>query len=401
MPTYQYTARDQRGQQVRGAQAASSVEALADALRRRGYLVTTHQEVGAFAVNAARGLQLFGPRVGYDDLVLLNVQLSKMVQVGIPLVTGLETLEQQATNPALKTTLADVARRVQGGESFSDALSHHGRIFSGLFINMVRAGEASGKLDDILRRLADFTKHQAQLREQLVTAMTYPIALLAVGIGVGTFLITMIIPKFMKIYLEADVPLPLPTLLLYQLSRHWWLIIGLLIAAVALLGWYVTTPAGRRQLDALSLRVPVLGELVRRAALSRFARTLATLISSGVPILESLAIAELTCGNAVIADACRAAASHVKEGGSLAEPLNASREFPPMVIQMILVGEAAGTLDQMLEEVANHYDELVQHGIKRVMSLVEPMFLVVMGGMVAFIMASLLLPMFRLVNVVK
>ena len=343
--------------------------------------------------------------MGYDDLALFNVQLSKMIQVGIPLLTALDTLTQQTEHSRLREVIGDVARNVEAGVSFSEALKRHPSVFSDLFINMVHAGEISGKLDDVLRRLADYTRHQAALREQVKTAMTYPVILLVVGVAVIVFLLGGILPKFMKIFFEAGVALPLPTLLLSQLSevlRHYGLVIlGLFIAAGVGLRSYVRTPGGRRALDTAVLKVPLIGELARKAALARLSRTLGTLLSSGVPILEALSIAQQTCGNAVIADVVGHAQASVRQGGAISDPLKVSREFPPMVVQMMTVGEASGTLDHMLGEISEHYDELIQHGIKRLTALIEPAFLIVMGGMVAFIMASILLPMFRMVNVIR
>ncbi len=402
MPQYRYTARDERGNAVSGTLMAASPEALADALKRMGYLVTRSRELGEGATleGALQRLR----RVGYDDLVLFNVQLSKLVQVGIPLVTALNTLGQQTEQARLRAVIGDVARNTEGGASFSEALGRHPAVFSPLFISMVRAGEVSGKLDEILRRLAIFTKRQAELRQHLRTALTYPALLMVVGLGAIAFLLLGIIPKFMAIFMEAGVPLPLPTWLLFiashVLRRH-----GLwLLGALAGLGFafqaYRRTPSGRRRLDVALLRAPMLGELARKAAISRLARTLETLLESGVPVLESLAIAAETCGNAIIADTCRTAETSVRQGGSIAEPLRISGEFPPMVVQMLSVGESSGTLDHMLGEIAEHYDELVQHHLKRLTALIEPLCLIVMGGVVAFIMASVLLPLFRMVNVI-
>ena len=402
MPNYRYTARDERGKAVTGTLTAPSPDVLADRLKHMGYLVTKSNEL-AEGASVERFLQRMRG-VSYDDLVLFNVQLSKMVQVGIPLVTALDTLRQQTENPTLRDAIGDVARSIEGGTSFSEALGHHPSIFSELFINMVRAGEVSGKLDEILRRLAAFAKHQAELHEQLKTALTYPALLLTVGIGAITFLVMGIIPKFMKVFIEAGVPLPTPTLVLYQTSQALrqyglWIAGGLVVCGVALRR-YVKSPDGRRRLDTVLLKIPVLGDLVRKAALSRVARTLETLFSSGVPVLESLDIAAQTCGNTVIADVCRTAQTGVKQGGAISDTLRVSREFPPMVVQMFTVGEASGTLDHMLAEIADHYEELIRHGLKRLTTLIEPAFLLVMGGLVAVIMASILLPLFRMVNVI-
>jgi len=268
---------------------------------------------------------------------------------------------------------------------------------------MVQAGEASGKLDEILVRFAQMSQRQGDVRQQLKTALTYPCLLMVVGTLIIAFLVVGVIPKFMKIFLEAGVALP--TLLLYRLSefvRHAWP--GLILLAAGLVAGfrhYAKTPQGRRRLDGLMLRVPVIGGLARQAALSRFARTFETLVSSGLPILEALEIVEQTVGNVIIGDVVKRVQDNARQGGSMTEPLRTSREFPPMAVQMIAVGEAAGKLDYMLAQIADHYDMLVGYGIKRATAFVEPLFLGIMGGVVALIMASVLLPMFRLVNVIR
>jgi type IV pilus assembly protein PilC len=403
MPNYRYVARDERGHAVSGTLAAQNSEALADQLKRMGYLVTQAREV-AEGVAIESALQRWR-RVGTDDLVLFNVQLAKMIQVGIPLVSSLHTLSEQTENARLRAAVSEVARAVEAGSGFSEALKRHPSIFSPLFINMVRAGEVSGKLDEILRRLAVFSKREAELEQQVKTAMTYPALLLVVGLGVIVLLLAGVIPKFITIFMEANVPLPLPTHILHlaseALRRHWLPLGAGLAAAAAGARMYAGSPAGRRQVDAIGIRLPVVGDLVRKTAVARLTRTLETLFASGVPVLEALSIAEQTCGNAVIADVCRSVQGSVKEGGTLSEPMRISREFPPMVVQMVSVGETSGTLDHMLGEIAEHYDELLRHRLKRLTALIEPAFLLIMGGLVAFIMASVLLPMFRMVNVIR
>ena len=403
MPSYTYTARDERGQAVNGTMLAATPEALADQLKQMGYFVTGARLVPERTAKAQAWLARFS-HIRYDDVVLFNVQLAKMVQVGIPLVGALETLVQQTEQGRLRQVIAEVAKHVEGGSSFSDALARHPTVFSPLYVSMIRSGEVSGRLDEILYRLATFSQQQAELRQQLATALTYPCVLFVVGTLVSTFLVTGIIPKFMRIFLEAGVTLPLPTLLLYRLSdvlRHQWV---WLVAVVVVLGvalrWYGRTPAGRRLVDTWLLKLPVIGPLLNKVVLCRVARTLETLISSGVPILASLTIVEQTAGNVVIGDVINSVQASVRQGGSLAGPLKASQVFPPMAVQMISVGEASGTLDHMLGQIAEHYELLVRHGIARSTVFIEPLFLMIMGGVVAFIMASILLPMFRLVNVV-
>jgi type IV pilus assembly protein PilC len=403
MPTYTYTARDERGKAMQGTLVAPNPETLADQLKRTGYMVTKCQAKTERAAGAGWALPWQG--VGYDDLVFFNVQLSTMVRVGLPLVTALTALMCQTDHPRLRAAIEDISRTVESGSSFSDALSRHPNIFSRLFMNMVRAGEASGKLDEILQRLAAHAKHQAELRQQLITALTYPAVLMVVGISVCLYLVTGVIPKFVVIFLEAGVILPLPTRLLYQLSQilaaYWWAIVAVVAGVVAGLYAFLQTPTGRRAGDRLSLKVPVIGDVVHKTALAQLSTTLSTLLTSGVPILDALAIAAQTCGNTVIAEQIDVVQTHVRQGGAIAEPLAESCLFPPMVVQMVTVGEASGTLDQMLAEVAVYYDEVVRHSLKRLMSLIEPAFLVIMGGMVGMIMASTLLPLFDMVSVIR
>lgn len=403
MPQYQYTARDERGRSVSGALTAPDPEALADQLKRMGYLVTRAREV----VDHPSLRTVLAPlrRIRDEELALFTVQLSKMVQVGIPLLTALETLAQETEHLRLRRAIREVATAVERGASFAEALQPHPRIFSGMFINAVRAGEVSGRLDEILRRLSAFARYQASLRQQVRTALTYPAILFIVGLAVMVFLVIGIIPKFVGIYVDAGVVLPWPTQVLAEVSRvlqqHGvWLLLatGAVVWAVR---WWGGTPAGRRMVDALLLKIPVIGPLVRKVAVSRFARTLSTLLASGVPILEALAVSERTCGNAVIGEVVAAAQARVRQGASLGDPLRVGQEFPPMVVQMITVGELSGTLDHMLNEVADHYDELVAHEIRRATTFIEPVFLIFMGGMVAFIMASVLLPLFRMVHVIR
>ena len=403
MPTYQYLARDERGHAVTGTLAAPDPERLADQLKRKGYLVTRAREVSE-AFSMARWLPMFHG-VGDDALVLLTVQLSKMIQVGIPLVTALDTLAQQTEQADLRRAIGEVARSVEAGLSFSEALQRHPGMFSTLMVSLVQAGEVSGRLDDVLKRMAELTKRRAELRQQLQTALTYPAILSVLSVVVIIFLLTGIIPRFMAIFLEAGVSLPGPTRLLYQASlvvRHAWpVLIMIPVAASVSMGYAMRHPRSRRWIDRLILQAPVVGPPVRKTILSRFARTLETLLGSGVPILESLKIAEQTCGNLVIGETVQRMSVNVREGGTLSDPLKASQIFPPMAIQLIQVGESSGTLDYMLGQLADHYDDLVRHELKRATTLVEPMFLLLMGGVVAFIMASVLLPLFRMVNVIR
>jgi type IV pilus assembly protein PilC len=402
MPHFRYTARNAKGHIVSGIQEASSPEVLVDQLKRSGLVVTG---IRAQAHGSTQAHTLDWRRVSQDELLLFSMELSKLVEVGIPLLTALRTLAEQAQRTLWRRVIADIASSIETGSSFSESLLRHPRVFSGIFVSLVKAGEASGKLDEVLRRLSDFARQRASINQQLVTALVYPCFLLVFGVGIMIFLVTSVIPKFMALFLEAGVPLPLPTRLLYELSQAlheqgFWIIIALVALVVLIIG-YCRTPAGKWQIDATVLRLPVIGALVRQIVLSRLSRTFETLVASGVPMLDALSILEHTSGNQVIGRVVQSVHASVKEGGAISDPLRQSREIPPMMTQMIVVGETSGTLDQMLRHLADYWDERVQHDIKRVTAFIEPVLLIIMGGMVAFIMASLLLPLFKLVSLAQ
>ncbi len=403
MPQFDYTARDGRGRMVTGMLAAASPELLVDQLRQSGLTVTAVREKQAVLVRA--GLTNWWESVSKDQRLLFSMELAKMVEVGIPLLTALRTLANQGESSVLRRIILDVATRIESGASLSDALRRHPRVFNEVFISLVRAGEASGKLDEVLRRLSDFSRQKASLHQQLVTALVYPCFLLVFGLGIMVFLVMGLIPKFMVLFIEAEVPLPTPTRVLYaasQMMQQQWLLVLLVLAAcLALVVTYARSPVGHAQIDAALLRIPVIGSLVRQVVLSRLSRTFQTLVASGVPMLDALQIVEQACGNRVIARVVRAVHDNVKQGGTISEPLAASPHIPPMMAQMISVGEASGTVDQMLHHLADYFDERVQHGVKRVTAFVEPVFLIAMGAMVAFILASVLLPLFSLVSVAR
>ncbi len=402
MAEFRYTARDAQGRASTGIKTAATVDALVDDLKRSGLMVIRISEQ---AEKRSSFVMPFASRVSEDHLLLFFIELAKMVEVGIPLLTALRTMADQNDAASLRRVILDVASSVESGSGLSEAMAKHPEVFDTVYVSLVRAGEASGKLDDVLRRLAEFSKQRSSIRQQLITALVYPCFLLVVGVSIIGFLVMAVIPKFMALFLEAEVPLPLPTRLLYDLSQmllHYWILIGGGIVGVGILfELWRRSPMGRLTLDTWSLRLPVIGPLVRQIILSRICRTFETLLSSGVPILDTLEIVEDVCGNQVLSRTIREVRDSVRGGASMSEPLRRSPHIPPMMGQLVVVGEASGTVDQMLRHLADFYDERVQHGIKRATAFVEPLFLMVMGSAVAFIMASLLLPLFRLASVVR
>ena len=403
MPTYTYQARDAGGKRVKGKMTAASKIELAEKLNRMGYMTTRASE-------ALPGISV-GPLfdqfrgVGSEDMIMFNVQLSNLIHAGVSILSSLSTLSQQVENKKLRDTITDVCRSVESGESFSEAVSHHPRIFSRLFINMVKAGEASGKLDRILERFAAYSEEQAEIREKIRGSLFYPIILLFAGIAVTLFIVTFVIPQFAEIFMRVGIPLPLPTLLLYRtgilIKQFWYSIILFSIVGWLGLRYYGNTPRGRLHVDWLTLKLPVLGTLSRKASISRFGRTLGMLVSSGVPILQSLEIVREIIGNEVLARVVENTRAAVEKGERMSETIRISGEFPLDTVQMISVGEETGNLDEMLDKISDFYDRSVGYSIKKLTTVIEPLLLIIMGSLVGFIMASMLLPMFDMMKILR
>jgi type IV pilus assembly protein PilC len=403
MPNFSYKARDESGRLISGEMDASGKDVLASKLQKLKYTVIsiTERSVSFSIDKYLRRLT----RVGVNDLVMFNVQLANMISSGISLPTSLSTLSEQIENERLKEAVEEIHNDIKGGQTFADALKKHSDIFPSIFTNMIHAGEVSGNLDEILNRLASFAEHEAELKQKITTALFYPMILAVVGTLVVTLIIVTILPSFAKIFIDANVPLPLPTMVLYNLNlfiRSFWRhIIAALVALYFLFRWYKKTPNGKYQIDGALLNVPVWGKLIRQATIARLCRTLASLISSGVPMLQALEVTEQTIDNAIISRVLRNVYSSVSKGETISAPLRESKQFPAMPVHMIAVGEETGALDTMLNKVADYYDLATEYSIRRITSLLEPIFLVIIGGMVGFIFASILLPIFQMVKTLK
>lgn len=403
MPTYTYKARDAAGKPVKGVMEAFSKDELTQKLHKLGYMTTQAGE----SLPELKFELVLGrlQRVGSEDLAMFLVQLSDLLNAGISLLSSLDAIGKQIENKKLREIVGDVSRNVEAGESFSEALASHPKVFSKLFLSMVRAGEASGKLDTILARFAVYSEEQAELRQKIKGTLFYPLILLFAGIGVTLFIVAFIIPQFAEIFMKAGLQLPLPTLILYGAGmsiRQFWHSMLLMIAAV----WvgvevYTNTPSGRFQFDWLKLKLPLASRLYRKAAISRFARTLGMLLSSAVPILDSLEIVRDVVNNEVLSRAIENARNAVEKGEKISEPLRISGEFPPDTIQMIAVGEESGNLDEMLDKVSDFYDRSIGYTVKKLTTVLEPLLLAVMGCLVGFIMASMLLPMFDMIKILR
>ena len=369
-------------------------------LRRRAILVTKIAEKTAPRVSFK-----FGGKVKDKEMAIFTRQFSTMIDAGLPLVQCLNILAEQSESKNLRDVTGRVARSVEQGSTLADSLRRHPRAFDDLFTNMVEVGESGGILDVVFQRLAAYIEKAAALKRKVKGAMIYPASIISVAFLVVIFMLTFVIPTFTKMFKDLGADLPLPTQVVVWLSEFVRTYILLIIAAVfgcvfALRAYY-RTEKGQATIDALLLKVPVMGTLIRKVAVARFTRTLGTLVSSGVPILEGLRITARTAGNKVVEKAvlqCRAA---VTAGKTLAEPLKASGVFPPMVIQMISVGEQTGALDAMLSKIADFYDDEVDVAVSSMTALLEPIMIVVLGVLIGGLVVAMYLPIFKLVTLVK
>ena len=404
MPVFDYKARDASGKLLSGKLDALNRSIVADKLRQMGYFVVSIKEDRV--QQSALDVDIFEKfaRIKSRDLVIFNNQLATMIGSGLTLVNSLNILSQQVENKKLQEIIVKVRDDVESGISFSAALEKHPKVFSTLFVNMINAGETGGALEEILNRLAMFAEQSEEISMNVKTALTYPVLIIMITTGVVLFLVMGVFPKFEVLFKSMDVALPLPTQILLTIS-HWlrgkWIfIIGALVSAIIFFLRYRKTTVGKYNIDLFILRVPVFGTIIKKAGISRFARTLGTLINSGVPILQSLRIVETTVGNVAIAKIVNIVADNVNRGESMASPLRDNKIFPPMVGHMVSIGEESGTLDTILNKIADFYDSEVDSTVKRLSSIIEPILLVFIGGIVGMIALSLFLPMFNLVKVI-
>ena len=402
MPTFAYKALDKGGTEVAGTLDADNERLALGRLRDMGYLpleVREEKVVKGGILDTFLGI-FAGKKVKAKDIVTFTRQLSTLIDAGLPLLRSLNVLGEQTENPNFKIQIKDIASSVQGGNTFSQALAKYPKTFNKLYVNMIKAGEAGGVLEVILTRLAEFSEKDQAVRAKVKGAMVYPALVIMVGAGVVLFLTIAIIPTFVGMFEEVGLTLPLPTRIMMGLSDFlrgfWWVNILAILALVVIYKMWVRKEQGRYQADKIKLRLPVLGELVSKSAISRFARTLGTLITSGVPILQALLIVRDTAGNEVIARAMVAVHNSIREGESIAGPLGKSAVFPPMVVHMIAVGEETGALDNMLIKVADTYDREVDTMVAALTSILEPILILGMGVVVGFIVIAMYLPIFEM-----
>ena len=412
MGTYMFQALNNSGEEIRDEVDANTSEEAITKIREMGFFPTQVKEKGAkkkisFGGTAAAkkrrskgGFSIGG--VSTKNLTIFTRQLSTLQDAGLPVVRSLKILESQQKSGTLKNTLASVSEELEGGSTLSEAMAQHPKVFDRLYCNMVRAGEAGGVLDTILQRLADFMEKSQKLKKRIISAMIYPTVVITVAIVIVAFIMIRIVPQFETMFSEFDIDLPKLTLMLIAASlwmkSNWYYLVAIPIGFFVLIKIIRLTSGGRFVIDRIKLMMPVFGMILNKTAVSRFCRTLGTLITSGVPILEALNIVRETCGNEVIARAIGRVHDSIREGESIAEPLRESRVTDAMVVNMIDVGEETGDLDKMLMKIADVYDEDVDNMVAAMVSLLEPIMILVVGAACGFIVIALFMPLITLMN---
>ena len=402
MATFRYAAVDPSGRTVRGKIEAENEQFVLGKLHEQKMHVL---DIGRDS-KSKKKIGFGGPKkVKLHSIVVFSRQLATMIDAGISIVRALDILENQLTDLALKEVIAQCKRDVKGGVNITDAFAKHPQVFSRLYVSMVRAAETGGILDQILDRLSTFLETELEVRNKIKSAMIYPILVLAFAALMITALFMFVLPKFKEIFMSMNVELPAATKILFGTSTflrgHWYVLVTLVVGLIVAFRMYRKTAKGAYQLDYFKLKIPIIGDIVQKMAVSRFSRTFATLISSGVPMMRSLEIVGETSGNLVISGAIDSARNSIREGQKISTPLAQSGLFPNMVTHMIDIGEETGRLSDMLAKVADFYDQEVDNAVKALTSLIEPILIVVMGGIVGFIAVSVMAPIFKLVSSVS
>ena len=408
MPVYEFTALTSTGKKLKGVVDADSLTAARQKIRGQGHFPVELKEASAKAAapTSLLGRQLrFGQTIKQQEVHVATRQLATLLGAGIPLVPALSGLIEQTGNRSFKTVLAQIKDAVNEGNSLTNALADHPRLFSKIYINMVRAGEASGSLDVVLERLAEFGENQHAIRSRVKAALLYPLFMAIVGIVVLFLLITFIVPSITSVFEGTQQALPTPTIVLIGIStmlkEFWWLVLAATLGAVASARWYVTTPAGRRRWDRFKLSAPGISDLNIKTASARFSRTLASLLQSGVTLITALQIVKNIVDNVLLADLINEACDALEKGASLSQFFRNNEYFPPMLVQMMAVGEQSGALDRMLAKAADSYEREVETKILALTSMIEPVMILTMGVVVSFIVVSILLPIFEMNQLIR
>jgi type IV pilus assembly protein PilC len=405
MPKFQFEGVNSQGQKTKGEFEAANLAAAQSKLKAQQIKPTVVKEKAGGVFSQELKIPGFKPKVKERDLVLFTRQFATMIDAGLPLVQCLDIQAQQAENPTFREQLREIKGTVEAGSTFADALRKFPRTFDELFVNLVAAGEVGGILDTILSRLAAYIEKASKLKKQVKSAMVYPSTIVGVAVIVVTVILWKVIPVFASMFHDFGAALPAPTVFVMNLSNFVQKYI--ILMALAAVGAYFggrqlyRWPPGKREIDDISLKLPVFGPLIRKVAVARFTRTLGTMITSGVPILDALEICAKTAGNMTIESAINKTRSSIAEGRTIAEPLAETKVFPPMVVQMISVGEATGALDTMLNKIADFYDDEVDAAVGSLTALIEPVLMVVLGGAVGGLVVAMYLPIFTIANTMQ
>lgn len=405
MPIFLYEVRDAGGNLKKDSMEAPNLKAVQQKLLEQKFSIISIKEKSAALTNVDI-LSWYQKirKVNEQAITVFSRQFATMINAGLAMVRCLDILSEQTEDKKLQQTLIQVRKDVEGGSTLSNALAKHPTVFSNLYTSMTKAGEMGGVLDEVLERLANFMEKDFSLKKKVKAALTYPVVILVMALGIVFFLVTYILPTFVQLFEGMKLKLPLPTLILITITKaakNWAIVlpsIVIIVVIFVLINRYVQTQAGKRQYDKLKLSVPVFGLLNKKVSISRFCRTLGTLLSSGVPIMQALEIVGKASGNEIIALTVAKVRESIREGESIAAPLGASGMFPPMVTQMVAVGEETGNLDAMLSKVADFYDTEVDYMLASLTSMLEPIMIVGMGAVVGFIVISVFLPLYQLIG---
>ena len=407
MPAYEYKALNRSGKEVSGVRDAENERSLRSSLKKEGVYITRLNEAGAKSAGLSGDIDVskYIERISAGDISIFTRQLATLTKAGIPLVEALSAATEQTEKAKLKRVLSQIKQEVVEGASLAQAMQRQQETFSPIFSNMVRAGEASGTLDEVLLRLAEFTEKSVQLKQKVQSAMMYPVIMIIIGSIIMTGLFVYVIPQITQIFADSGQQLPLLTRIIMAISHgireYWWLAIMIAISSSMYFRHWKSTPSGRLNWDKFKLKIPVIGPLVLMFGVSRFTRTLATLIRSGVPLLTALDITKNVLGNEVLVGIIDEARVAVKEGASLGEPLKRSGRFPPIVTHMISTGEKSGALEEMLGVVSDAYDTQVESKVSGLTSLLEPMMIVAMGIVIGIIVFAVLMPILQMNEFIK
>lgn len=400
MAVFSYKAKDAKGQVIAGSLEAETVNAVISRLQAMGYFPVSVENESEKKRRTTAVAKRLARRVRINDLATFNRQLADLLSSGIPLVRALGIIQNQTANESLVEIIGQIAQDVAGGDSLAGAMAKHPKVFSKLYVAMVRSGEAGGMLDVVLSRLADFAETEAEVRAKIKAALAYPVVMVFAGIGAVTILMTVVMPKILKIYSELNQTLPWPTQALIAISdflRTYWFVILAGVGGAAIALWRILkTPEGKRAFDRLLVQIPLLGPMIVKREIANFARTFGSLLHNGVSILPALEIVHEVLTNTVVADEVAKIPEHVTQGEGVAGPLKKSKVFPPVVVNMIAIGEETGRLDDVLLKVARSYELEVERAVKTLTSLIEPLIILGMGVVVGFIVIAMLLPIFSI-----